>query len=325
MKMIEKYIHVAIFNYPDAQLSAIHGITDILTTSNRFIKKNGILSPIFQITHWSLTNDQKKIKKTYSSTDNDTPFTILIIPPSLTMDLNYSIHNNIIQWIQSHYKNGAIISSICMGAFILAQTNLINNRTITTHWSLKNQFIALYPLVDLQIDRMLIDDGDIITAGGLMAWGDLSLKLVDRFICSSVMLETAKYFLIDPHGREQKFYNSFVPIFTHGDAPIVKVQQWLQANYSLTVTSQKLFTIAGLNERTFLRRFKKATGKSPINYLQLLRVNKAQELLETTSFPFNQITWEVGYNDVGAFHKLFYKITGLTPGEYRKKFSPNNN
>jgi transcriptional regulator GlxA family with amidase domain len=167
---------------------------------------------------------------------------------------------------------------------------------------------------------MVIDEGDIITAGGILAWTDLGLTLVERLLGPSAMLETARFLLIDPPGRAQKPYGRFVPRLDHGDTPILKVQHFLHATQARDHSLAALVERAGLEERTFLRRFKKATGLRPTEYAQEVRIQRAREALEQTRRPIEQIAWDVGYGDPAAFRKLFQRLTGLGPSEYRRRF-----
>ena len=144
--------------------------------------------------------------------------------------------------------------------------------------------------------------------------------LIDRFLGPTVMLEIARQFVIDPPGREQRYYSTFSPRLLHGDAAILKVQHWLQATEAREVGIDALAAQAGLEERTFLRRFRKATGLTTTDYCQRLRVAKAQELLQFGARSVDLVANDVGYNDPGAFRKVFARIVGLTPGEYRKRF-----
>ncbi len=153
-----------------------------------------------------------------------------------------------------------------------------------------------------------------------MAWTDLVLRLIDRHLGPAVMLETARRFLVDPPGREQSYYSAFSPRLTHGDGAILKVQEWLHATVAKDVDLATLSTRSGLEERTFLRRFQKATGLTTTEYCQRLRVGKARELLQSHALAADQVAWEVGYSDPGAFRKVFTRIVGLTPAEYRKRF-----
>ncbi|HEY5794541.1 MAG TPA: helix-turn-helix domain-containing protein, partial [Bosea sp. (in: a-proteobacteria)] len=172
----------------------------------------------------------------------------------------------------------------------------------------------------VDVDRMVIDDGDIITAGGILAWTDLGLTLVERFLGPSIMLDTARFLLSDPPGRTQRPYNHLLPRLDPGDAAILKVQHWLQATGAKDHAVPALAKRAGLEERTFLRRFRKATALRPTEYAQQIRIAKAREALELSKRPVAQIAWEVGYGDAAAFRKLFQRITGLSPADYRNRF-----
>ncbi len=154
----------------------------------------------------------------------------------------------------------------------------------------------------------------------IMAWTDLGLKLVERFLGPVVMAQTARMMLVDPPGREQRYYSGFAPRLTHGDAAIVKAQHFLQASEGKEARLAVLAEPVGLEERTFLRRFQKATGMTATDYAQRLRIAKAQELLQFGQLPVERIAWEVGYSDPGAFRKVFLRIVGLSPGEYRQRF-----
>ncbi|MEF2552852.1 helix-turn-helix domain-containing protein [Aurantimonas sp. A2-1-M11] len=153
-----------------------------------------------------------------------------------------------------------------------------------------------------------------------MAWTDLALRLVDRFLGAAAMLDTARAFLIDPPGREQSYYSAFSPRLKHGDAPILKVQRWLEETDGRSFDLAGLVEQSGLEERTFLRRFQKATGLTTTDYAQRLRVGHARELLQQGELMGDQVAWEVGYTDPGAFRKVFARIVGLTPAEYRRRF-----
>ena len=146
-------------------------------------------------------------------------------------------------------------------------------------------------------EKIVIDDGDIITAGGLMAWTDLGMRLIDRLLGPSIMVETSRFFLVDASGREQRHYGSFAPRLTHGDEAILKVQHWLQVKGARAVGVADMAREAGLEERTFLRRFKAATGIKPTEYAQCVRMEKARELLQFTRRTIDQIAWSVGYED----------------------------
>jgi transcriptional regulator GlxA family with amidase domain len=178
-----------------------------------------------------------------------------------------------------------------------------------------------FPNVQVDVDRLIIDDGDIMTAGGLMAWTDLGLRLIDRLLGPSIMLDTARTLVVDPPGREQRYYSAFSPVLTHGDAAVLSVQHWLQATQAKDMTLATLAAQAKLEPRTLLRRFQKATGMTTTEYGQRLRVGRAREMLQFETASIDRVAWEVGYSDAGAFRKVFTRIVGLTPGDYKRRFS----
>ncbi len=172
----------------------------------------------------------------------------------------------------------------------------------------------------LDTQKLLVDDGDVVTAGGVMAWVDLGLLLVRRFLGPTVMLATARHLVVDPGGREQRFYDTFAPVLTHGDEAILAVQHWLHARCAGKIALEAMARKAGMSERTFLRRFRNATGHTPTEYLHLLRVERARDLLETSVRGFDEIARRLGYEDPGAFRRVFRRVTGLAPGDYRRRF-----
>ena len=307
--------------YSGAQLSAIYGLTDLFMTANR-IAAERTLQPVAKLTvsHWQLDQGSDRVNAT-DNRDYPEQLTTVIIPPNLESRGTEDVNAALIQWLRTQHKGGAVVCSICTAAFVLASTGLLDGRPATTHWTLKETLAAQFPSVCVQTEQMVIEDGDIITAGGVMAWVDLGLRLIDRFLGASVMLETAQFFLVDPNGREQRFYSKFSPRFYHGDDAILKVQHWLQTHYSQPISIAEMTSVAILGERTFLRRFKKATGMKPIEYLQALRVGKAREMLEFSQLSFSEIVSKVGYEDASAFRKIFYRLIGLQPSEYRRRFS----
>lgn len=201
------------------------------------------------------------------------------------------------------------------------ETGLLSGRTITTHWLYVEKFAERFPGVQLDIDQLIIDADDIITAGGVMAWTDLGLRLVDRYLGASVMIDTAQMLLVDPPGRQQRYYSAFAPRLAHGDQAVLAVQHWLQETGARQVVLADLAQRVGMEVRTFLRRFQKATGMTTTEYCQRLRVGRAREMLQASQLPIERIAWEVGYGDPGAFRKVFTGIVGLTPSEYRRRFS----
>lgn len=226
-----------------------------------------------------------------------------------------------ITWLNRQGEQGACLCSVCAGAFVLAQTGRLKGRKATTHWNLADDFARRFPDILLRREKILVDEGDCITAGGVSAYLDLSLYLVARFGSPELAASLSKMLLIDPARRLQTPYQSSSFNTIHGDKEILAIQDWLAANRTVPVSIKKLAAKAGLGERTFMRRFKKATGDTPFFYLQQLRIETARKLLETTAETIEEITRCSGYEDISSFRKLFKRHTGLSPSVYRKKFS----
>jgi transcriptional regulator GlxA family with amidase domain len=245
---------------------------------------------------------------------------VVIAPPSLGGLPEPAMVARLARWLACRHAEGGVLASVCAGAFLLAETGLLDGRAATTHWGLAEALGEQFPAIRIAADKLIVDDGDVITAAGVMAWTDLGLTLVERFLGPEVMLATARFLLVDPPGREQRYYSHFAPRLGHGDAAVLKVQHWLQAQGAQDVTLAAMAGHAGLEQRTFLRRFHRATGLRPTEYCQHLRVDKARGLLEATTQSIERIAFAVGYGDAGAFRKVFQKLVGLTPGEFRRRF-----
>ncbi|MCV9966004.1 GlxA family transcriptional regulator [Pararhizobium sp. BT-229] len=314
---------IGIVIYPEAQRAAIHGLTDLFHVANMMSEEQGGRTPArIRVSHWQLSADGASVEKAFDS-HPDLPhrgLIALILPPSLT---NLPVGKRMGAfpgWIRAQHGAGTTICSICGGAYLMAETGLLDGRVATTHWTHSEQISGRFPGIKVDVSKLIIDDGDIITAGAMMAWIDLGLKLVARFMSPSIQLATARFMLVDPSGREQTFYSTFAPKLHHGDEAVLKIQHWLQAHHTEKITLEMMAERAGLGERTFLRRFQKATGLNPTEYCQQLRIAKARELLEISSIKVEQIAWQIGYEDPGAFRKIFRKLLGLSPGEYRRRF-----
>ncbi len=309
---------VGLLLYPGCQMAMIHGMTDLLAIAGNFSEKHG--GQRLRVSHWQRGDDGCFTRCYDTDPSSGGEPEVLIVPGRLSGPVTPEEAAPYARWLLNRHAQGATLVANCGGAFLLASTGLLAGRRVTTHWAFADAFRARFPDVTVDPDKMVIEDGDIITAGGLMAWTDLGMRLVDRLLGPTVMMETGKFLLIDPAGREQRHYSNFAPTLTHGDEVILKVQHWLQAKGARDVGVREMAAEAHLEERTFLRRFRAATGLKPTEYAQKLRVGKARELLEFTNRPVDQIAWSVGYEDAGAFRKVFNKVTGLPPGDYRRRF-----
>lgn len=246
----------------------------------------------------------------------------MIYVPGFLADALQTISQSkpIIKWLRGQYESGATIAAACNGNLLVAETGILNGKRATTHWSLIEFFSKRYPKVKFQPEQILIDEGDILSAAGVTAYMNLALHIISRYVSPDVAAYCSKIFLVDSGRRLQSPYMIYTTPRSHGDDEIVKVQNWLEKNYTTTVSLDTVMDESPLGKRTLLRRFKKATGDTPIEYLQRIRLENAKRILETTNKTFSEITWEVGYNDTSSFQRLFKNYTKLTPKEYRNKF-----
>jgi transcriptional regulator GlxA family with amidase domain len=298
----------------------IHGMTDLISIAGYYAGERGA-APL-RVSHWSAAADGGWTRSfdTHPKLRKATSLAVLVVPGSLNGPMSAAEAEPYARWLVDRHAQGVTLAATCGGVFTLAATGLLSGRAATTHWYFGEAFRERFPDVRLHPDRMVIDDGDLITAGGLMAWTDLGLRIVDRLLGPTVMADTGHFMLVDTAGREQRHFSRFSPRLTHGDEAILRAQHWLQARDAKDVSIGEMARWVGLEERTFLRRFKAATGLKPSVYVQQLRTGKAQELLQFTRRPIAQVAWEVGYEDPAAFRKVFQRIVGLSPADYRQRF-----
>lgn len=299
-------LRVALIAYPGVQLSAVHGLGDILQVANRFAADRGLA----QVDPVVLTPDDL----------TGGAYAAVVVPPNLAGARGAgdgALHG----WIGAQHAAGATVCSACAGAFWLGHAGLLDGRPVTTHWALEDEFRAAFPRARLHPEHLLIDDHDVVTAGGVMAWVDLGLALVRRWHGPDVVARTCRQMLIDPQGRDQRNYRTFRPRLDHGDEPIRRLQRWIEENVAADLGVAALAARAAMSERTLQRRFDEATGLSVSRYVQEVRIEKARGLLERTHMPVAEICETVGYADPSAFSRLFRSICGVSAGDYRRRFA----
>ena len=231
----------------------------------------------------------------------------------------------IARYLRRAFKAGAIVCSVCSGSLLIAQAGLLDGREATTHWGYASLFRRCYPQVRLLPDRVLVPTGPeqrIITAGGASAWNDLALFLIARLCGGDYALQVSKLFLMPWHPDGQAPYASLMHHVQHADAAVRAAQDWIAGNYVHPSPVAQMIARSGLAERTFKRRFKAATGMSPIDYVQQVRLESAKTALEDTDQPVDAIGHAVGYDDPSSFRRLFRKRLGLSPSQYRRRFQP---
>ena len=314
---------IGIVLYPDVAFATVHGLTDMFTVATTLANERlAANTPTLRVSHWRPNGSNDAVECVWDTHPQfESRPVAVIVPGSWKGQPPPEVVQCLVQWLLKHHSAGTTLCSVCGGAFVLAETGLLAERSATTHWSFTAQLAESFPNIHVDENRITVEDGNFITAGGVLAWTDLGLKLIDRYLGSAIMIETARFMLVDPPGREQRYYSNFAPKLHHGDAAILKVQHWLQNHPSNMPSVKEMAQQSRLEERTFLRRFRKATGLKPTEYCQRLRVGKAREMLEFTNKSIEHIAWAVGYGDSGSFRKVFQRVVGLSPGDYRRRFA----
>lgn len=226
----------------------------------------------------------------------------------------------LIEWLCAVHAAGGMLASCCTGSFLLAATGLLDGRLATTHWRSEDSFRVLFPAVELRIDSLLIEEEGIVCGGGAQSFSSTVLWLIRRYQGDAVANATAKLMLSEGHVSGQNAFRQWIPQQDHGDAAIARAQNWLEENFTQAFDLETFAAQMLLTPRTLMRRFKQATGMAPLQYQQRLRVESAKQKLESSHAAVNQIVWQIGYEDVSSFQRLFKRETGLTMVEYRQRF-----
>ena len=254
----------------------------------------------------------------------DMPVPDLVVVPGLDDDLfpSFALNRGWAHWIARWHASGARIASSCTGAFLVADAGVLRGRPATTHWLFADEFRRRYPNIELRIDRIIIDNGDVITSGGATSFLNLALYLVERFGGHERANLAAKVLLVDAQRTSQLPYVAALPGRFHNDLVVHEIQEHIEGHLADALLIGQLAERFGLSTRTLTRRFISATGQGPQAYLQHARVRHAMRLLETTSDPVDEVRFNAGYGDAAAFRRAFKQTTGLSPTEYRKAYGP---
>lgn len=227
-------------------------------------------------------------------------------------------------WLREQHGRGAVLVSMCTAAFVLAETGVLQGLHATTHWAFAELFRRRYADVILDDAQMLCEENRVITCGGASATMDLMLHLIRRFGSPELAHTCGKYLLIDTVRTVQSVYAMWSLPKSHGDAEILRVQHWLEQHCAQALVIDDVARRFGFGVRNFKRRFKEATGYTPIAYVQTLRLERAKQMLESTRMTLESITYAVGYEDSNSFRRLFQQRVGMLPAAYRKRFQANN-
>jgi transcriptional regulator GlxA family with amidase domain len=248
--------------------------------------------------------------------------TDLIFVPTTGLSLDDVVERNapVVPWLKRWHTRGAAIAAVCSGVGLVAATGMLDGKRATTHWGLAARFREKYPKVKWMPELMVTEDRNFFCGGGVHAAQDLSLYLVEKYCGHEIAMESAKALLIDtPRAWQAGF--AVIPLKTeHKDEAISVAQDWLHENFHRTFPLDAPARKAGMSLRNFVRRFKEATGDSPLSYLQKLRIAAAKRLLESNHRSMQEVSDAVGYQDVAFFRSLFQRHTGVSPSTYREKF-----
>lgn len=249
--------------------------------------------------------------------------TNLIIVPSLNHNYQTTVKANrlIIDWIEKQYTGGAEIASICTGAFLLASSGLLDGKTCSTHWAAANTFKSLFPKVNLQEDKLITDENGIYTNGGAYSFLNLMIYLVEKYYDRQTAIFCAKVFQIEIDRQTQSAFSIFTGQKMHGDEMVIKAQAYIEAKLDEKISIENLSSKFLVGRRNFDRRFIRATGNTPIEYAQRVKIESAKKAFETSRKTIQEVMYEVGYSDAKAFREVFRKITGISPLEYRNKYN----
>jgi transcriptional regulator GlxA family with amidase domain len=329
----EKPVEVLILALPETAGSALYGMIDVLSTTGNLwqtLVRSGVQSRPFRVRVLSTQEapftcgNGIPVHPQVSITDD--PSASIVILPEIWLGPDESIHGRypaLIDWIRRRYREGAEIYSACSGSILLAETGLLDNRAATSHWGYADLFRIQYPRVrfDAASNLVYADPGArIVTAGGTTSWHDLALHIIARHAGPGAALQIAKVYLLKWHPEGQLPYTGLVRRAPHADSVARRAEDWLAENFREIDAIKRVVGLSGVPERSLKRRFKAATGSTLIEYLQNLRIEHAKQMLESGELPIEEVSEAVGYMDVSFFRRLFKRLTGLPPGQYRRMF-----
>jgi transcriptional regulator GlxA family with amidase domain len=247
----------------------------------------------------------------------------LIIIPALSGNMSQAIQKNeaFIPWIQAQYRKGAEVASLCIGAFLLASTGLLNGKSCSTHWLYANEFRNMFPEIHLTDDKVITEQNGIYSSGGATSYWNLLLYLVEKYTNREMAIMASKFFLLEMGRNSQSPFVMFQGQKDHEDTQILLAQEFIEQHFQTKLTVNDLADRFGIGRRTFERRFKKATSNTVVEYIQRVKIESAKKQLESGRKTVNEVMYDVGYTDLKAFRDVFRKYVGMSPVEYRNKYN----
>jgi transcriptional regulator GlxA family with amidase domain len=325
-------LHVSLVAIPETAISTLAGIYDVLNSVRLLtpFADGAARWPSFRIDVVGETRTAVNLAsglpiQPHRGFEEIEATDILIVPSLLIGDESWVIgrYPGLVRWIDTMHAKGAALCSACSGLFLLAETGLFDGKPATIHWAYADIFRGLFPDVPLAPERALVVAGareTFISSGASTSWNDLVLYLIGRHIGTTAALAAAKFFALQGHSDGLAPYIVFSPPLDHDDAAVRQAQDWLSTHFPIANPVEEMVRHARLPARTFKRRFSAATAYTPIAYVQRLRIEDAKRRLERTREPIDDIGWRVGYEEPAFFRRLFRRLTGVSPGAYRRKF-----
>jgi len=323
---------IAILIFDGIMASGVVGPTDIFNIANSIAKHfdRTNMSDLFEVKFVSLddcevtTPNNITFKPTMKLSEIDQADLLLVGGHQYTDEKKLLAHLKYMKdfnpYLQRAHAKGTTICSFCTGSFTLAQAGLLNDSKATVSWWLAQKFNQYFPHVELIMNELVVKNNNVWTCGATTAYTSLCVELVEKYTNHQLASQLSRVMLLDNNRMSQLPYMRAQGALGHNDKAIASCQYWLQERLSQSITIKAMSEQCALSERTLIRRFKAATGVTPLSYLQQLRVDAAKQLLENTNLTLENIVTQVGYDDVSAFRRLFTKLTQLTPRAYRSSF-----
>jgi transcriptional regulator GlxA family with amidase domain len=319
-------MRITVYVPQNAVIEAISPPYRLFKTANDFLAAAG-KKPMFEVEYAGLqknvkANDGEYIVKTGRLLD-EINNTDLIFIPALYGNMKQAVASNAkaIPWIQQMHKKGAAVASLCIGAFLLGATGLVNGKKCSTHWAYCNEFRETYPAVEMVDGAVVTEEGNIYSSGGAHSLWSLLLYLLEKYTDRDTAILASKYFAIDIDRSSQAAFAMFTGQKNHNDAQVLKAQEYIEHNIHEKISIDELAGITATGRRTFERRFKQATTNTVLEYIHRVKIEAAKRQFENSRKNINEVMYDTGYTDTKAFRDLFKKITGLTPIEYRNKYN----
>ena len=310
----------------DYKLLSVASVLDVFETVNTLYSSGKKELPfhiqLFQASEQIDQSGKKFQNYPVKSLKSREKIDLILIPSFTTSNLYQSVDKNkaYLPWLRQQFKDGAEIASFCTGALLFAASGLLNGKLATTHVDACANFVVAHPLVFVKPGRTLTVDGRCFTSGGSTSSFHLLVFLIQKYCGHELAVRVSKIFAIELDRHQQSYFSTFRPDYSHNDALVKKIQKKLEAGYLTINTIEEVTKDFPASRRNMVRRFKQATGIPPIEYLQNIRVETSKKLLEQTDFNISEIISQTGYADPKSFRKVFLKLVGISPLEYREKF-----